>query len=105
MTLLSVGNLCLLGAAYVVGSILYQVLHYRFFHPLSKFPGNFWGSVTRLWITYHNVQEDECATFQKLHEQHGTSIPSHLPPRFAAPRRGWSDELKCMCVCVYARSV
>lgn len=57
MTLLNFGNFALLGAGYVLWNVVFQIISYRFFHPLSKFPGSFWASVTRLWITYHNVKE------------------------------------------------
>lgn len=65
----------LLSAAYVLGSFVWQIVYYRFFHPLAGFPGPFWGSVTRLWITYHNVMEDECKVFQALHQKYGTYGP------------------------------
>ncbi|OJD34914.1 cytochrome p450 oxidoreductase [Diplodia corticola] len=60
--------------AYIAFKVLHQIVYYRFLHPLAKFPGNFWGSVTRLWITYHNVKEDECQTFRELHKEHGPVI-------------------------------
>lgn len=68
---LTLGNVILLGLAYVAFKVLYQIVYYRFFHPLAKFPGPFWGSVTRLWIAYHNVKEDECQTNKALHEKFG----------------------------------
>lgn len=71
MALLSFRNILLLSAAYVVWKLLYQLVYYRFYHPLAKFPGPFWGSVTRLWITYHNVKEDECRVNQELHKKYG----------------------------------
>ncbi|KAK1625356.1 flavonoid 3',5'-hydroxylase [Colletotrichum phormii] len=74
MALLSFGNILLLSAAYVLWKVLYQFVYYRFFHPLAKFPGPFWGSVTRLWITYHNVKEDECRVNQALHKKYGPVI-------------------------------
>ncbi|KAI1081594.1 flavonoid 3',5'-hydroxylase [Whalleya microplaca] len=55
MALLSLLNVALLGAAYVLFKIFQQIVYYRIYHPLAKFPGPFWGSVTRLWITYHNA--------------------------------------------------
>lgn len=72
-----VGGLVLLGLAHVVGSFVYQIVYYRFFHPLSRFPGPFWGSVTRLWITYHNIKGDEPETFQALHRRYG--MPPSTP--------------------------
>jgi cytochrome P450 len=74
MAVLSITNVALLGVAYVFFCVVWQVVKYRFLHPLAKFPGNFWGSVTRLWITYHNVIADECETFQELHQKHGPVI-------------------------------
>lgn len=47
MALLSFSNLALVSTGYVLWNIAYQVVHYRFFHPLAKFPGSFWGSITR----------------------------------------------------------
>jgi hypothetical protein len=43
-------NLVLAVFGYFVACVVYQIVYYRYFHPLSKFPGPFWGSVTRLWI-------------------------------------------------------
>ncbi|KAF4455210.1 cytochrome P450 oxidoreductase [Fusarium albosuccineum] len=74
MAVLSVTNLVLLAITHVVLGFAYQILKYRYFHPLAKFPGSFWGSVTRLWIAYHNLKADECATFQQLHKKHGSII-------------------------------
>ncbi|KAK1852226.1 cytochrome p450 [Colletotrichum chrysophilum] len=71
MAILSVANFLLLGVAYIAWNVVYQIVYYRFFHPLAKFPGPFWGSVTRLWITYHNIKQDECQTLQALHKKHG----------------------------------
>ena len=71
MAVLSVQNLVFACTGYVVWTILYQIIYYRFLHPLAKFPGSFWASVTRLWIAWHNVQGDECAAYQKLHAKHG----------------------------------
>jgi hypothetical protein len=82
MALLSLTNFALLGAAYLGWKVLYQIVYYRFLHPLSKFPGPFWGSVTRLWITYHNVKEDECHTFRELHRKYG-----EIPLRSQTPTR------------------
>ncbi|KAH7031394.1 flavonoid 3',5'-hydroxylase [Microdochium trichocladiopsis] len=74
MGLLSITNLFGLGFAYVAFKAISQIVYYRFFHPLAQFPGPFWGSVTRLWLTYHNVKADECETVQALHKKHGPVI-------------------------------
>ncbi|RYP71109.1 hypothetical protein DL771_005043 [Monosporascus sp. 5C6A] len=62
------------GLAYALWKVLWQIVYYRVFHPLSAFPGPFWGSVTRLWLTYHNVKEDECEVVQALHRKHGPVV-------------------------------
>jgi hypothetical protein len=64
-------NVILTFVAYVAFRVLYQIVYYRFFHPLSKFPGPFWASVTRLWIAYHNIKEDEPYIEHELHKKHG----------------------------------
>ncbi|KAJ9662012.1 hypothetical protein H2201_006301 [Coniosporium apollinis] len=71
---LTVGNFFLAFSAYIAFRIVYQIVYYRFFHPLSKFPGPFWGSVTRLWVAYHNVKEDECELEYALHKKYGPVI-------------------------------
>ena len=65
------GNVILAFVAYLVSRVLYQIVYYRFFHPLSKFPGPFWASVTRLWIAYHNIKEDEPYVEHELHKKYG----------------------------------
>lgn len=50
LSLLNFRNLGLAVTGYFVARVVYQIVYYRYFHPLSKFPGPFWGSVTRLWI-------------------------------------------------------
>lgn len=52
--------------------IIYQIVYYRFFHSLSSFPGPFWGSVTRLWIAWHNLKETEVPTVHALTKKYGT---------------------------------
>lgn len=74
MALVNLSRFALLVPAYFAWKLLHQVIYYRFFHPLSKFPGPFWGSITRLWITYHNVKEDECQTFRELHRKYGKPV-------------------------------
>ena len=71
MSWLSLSNLVVLGLVYVCWKILWQIVHYHYFHPLSIFPGPFWGGVTRLWLAYHNLKADECQIIQALHRKHG----------------------------------
>jgi hypothetical protein len=69
----TVKNALLFLLAYIALSAIYQVIRYRFFHPLSKFPGPFWGSVTRLWFAYRNLIGDENDVCMELHKQYGKS--------------------------------
>ncbi|MCJ1390387.1 hypothetical protein MMC18_003246 [Xylographa bjoerkii] len=64
----------LLLLACVLVPVFYQIIHYRFFHPLAAFDGPFWGSVTQAWIAYHNILEDECAVYAELHKKYGPVI-------------------------------
>jgi hypothetical protein len=50
LSYLGIRNLVLAVFGYFVARVVYQIVYYRYFHPLSRFPGPFWGSVTRLWI-------------------------------------------------------
>ncbi|KAG9671142.1 flavonoid 3',5'-hydroxylase, partial [Aureobasidium melanogenum] len=74
LSLLTFRNLVLVLVGYIFARIVYQIVHYRWFHPLSKFPGPFWASVTRLWIAYHNLKEDEHLVCLELHKKYGPII-------------------------------
>lgn len=71
LSLLTVTNVVLSLFAYIIFKFVYQIIYYRFFHPLKAFPGPFWASVTRLWITGQNLKETEYLTFQKLSKEYG----------------------------------
>lgn len=71
LSLVTVTNIILAIFAYVGLKFLYQIVYYRFFHPLSVFPGPFWGSVTRLWIAWHNLKETELPTVYALTKKYG----------------------------------
>jgi hypothetical protein len=73
LSLLTVTNFFLGLIAYVALKFGWQVVYYRFFHPLAKFPGPFWASVTRLWIAKHNLQETEVPTVYALAKEYGQS--------------------------------
>lgn len=68
---LTLTNLVLGYLAYIVVKFIYQIVYYRFFHPLSVFPGPFWASVTRLWIAWHNAQETELAVVYEATKKYG----------------------------------
>jgi hypothetical protein len=60
--------------AYVLLRFAYQIVYYHFFHPLSVFPGPFWGGVTRLWIAWHNLRETELPTVYALTKKYGPVV-------------------------------
>ena len=74
-SILTIRNIALSILLYVALQCSYQVVYYRFFHPLAKFPGPFWAGVTRLWIAYPDLtgqeRPKEC---QELHKRFGGSF-------------------------------
>jgi hypothetical protein len=83
LSLVTVTNVLLSFIAYIVLKFAYQIVHYRFFHPLSAFPGPFWASVTRLWVAKQNLQETEYLTVYELSKKYGRPQRavrlSHMP--------------------------
>ncbi|KAF2396049.1 flavonoid 3',5'-hydroxylase [Trichodelitschia bisporula] len=67
-------NALLAVLSYIALRALYQIIKYRLLHPLRTFPGPFWGSVTRLWVGYHNLKQDELELELALHRKHGKII-------------------------------
>lgn len=64
------------GAGFVtfLGYLVSWCIYCRTFHPLSKVPGPFWPSVTRLWLTYA-VSKGELDVWQrKLHRRYGPLV-------------------------------
>ena len=68
------GRICLTVLSFIVLSFSYQIIYYRFFHPLSIFPGPFWASVTRLYSAYFNFVGIHYSNEWKLHQKYGMSI-------------------------------
>ncbi|OAL45725.1 cytochrome P450 [Pyrenochaeta sp. DS3sAY3a] len=50
------------------------VVYYRYFHPLSKFPGPFLASFTNVWKAYHLSTLRMPETITKLHEEYGSVV-------------------------------
>ena len=84
-TKLTPGNIALATGLLLLLQWSYQVLHYHYFHPLSKFPGPFWGGVTRLWIAYHDWTGDEPTTCEKLVQKYGRSWSISVHRRLDRP--------------------
>ncbi|XHG07079.1 hypothetical protein AWENTII_010240 [Aspergillus wentii] len=60
--------------AYLALKFVYQIVYYHFFHPLAIFPGPFWGGVTRLWITWHNLRGTEVPVVHELTKKYGPVV-------------------------------
>ena len=39
--------------------LVFQVIRYRYLHPLKEYPGPFWAGVTRLWLAWHSYHGTE----------------------------------------------
>lgn len=79
--------LVLLILLFVVLQFAHQIVYYHFFHPLSVFPGPFWGGVTRLWIAWHNVRGTELAKTYALTKEYGKGNTIHPISRFYLSNR------------------
>ncbi|KAK2734038.1 hypothetical protein FQN57_001873 [Myotisia sp. PD_48] len=58
----------------VIVSIIWQIVHYRCFHPLRHYPGPWLASVTRLWLAWHHIRGTELHTQWMLIKKHGPVI-------------------------------
>lgn len=64
-------NGLLVGLLLSLALLIKSIVVTRYFHPLSKFPGPFWASVTRLWIAVVSLSGKEHEVLYKLHERYG----------------------------------
>lgn len=71
---LTVWNISLAFALYILFLVAKQVVCYRYLSPIKNFPGPFLASVTRLWLAWHNFNATEIATVQALHKKYGISV-------------------------------
>lgn len=57
VTMYSLLHSTILGTLQVTGLLLVlavgYIIYLRYFHPLAKYPGPFWASVTNFWKAYH----------------------------------------------------
>ncbi|KAL4882734.1 cytochrome P450 [Aspergillus karnatakaensis] len=61
----------------LIGVITYWVIwivYARYFHPLSRFPGPFWASITRIWTLLHVLPGDAEKTQRALHARYGPVV-------------------------------
>ncbi|KAL4881002.1 cytochrome P450 [Aspergillus karnatakaensis] len=70
-------TLALLAQWAVIGLVTYWVawiFYARWLHPLARFPGPFWASVSRVWTVLHVLPGDAEKTQKKLHEKYGPIV-------------------------------
>lgn len=63
----------LLGAVLLIPSIGY-VVYYQYLHPLAKYPGPFWASLTNFWKAYQYWSLGFHHHMLELHEKHGPIV-------------------------------
>ena len=54
--------------------VLSVILKRRIFSPLSKYPGPFLASISRIWYTYINWRGTQHEVLPKLHEKYGDIV-------------------------------
>ncbi|OOO13631.1 cytochrome P450 [Aspergillus oryzae] len=77
MDLLRLRDRSLLGQGALVAFVTYWavwIIYTRWFHPLAKFPGPFWASVTRAWTLLHVLHGDAEKRQMKLHAKYGSVV-------------------------------
>ncbi|GMF77394.1 unnamed protein product [Aspergillus oryzae] len=81
MDLLRLRDRSLLGQGALVAFVTYWavwIIYTRWFHPLAKFPGPFWASVTRAWTLLHVLHGDAEKRQMKLHAKYGLVPPGDI---------------------------
>ena len=66
----SISALFAAALALIVGFVAYQL----YVHPLAKYPGPFWGRITRLYDLYHAYIGDKHVLLYQLHQKYGTVV-------------------------------
>lgn len=60
---------------FILGTALFaHIVHRRYFHPLSKFPGPYVASITNWWKTYHVYKLDLHEAVLALHHTFGPVV-------------------------------
>ncbi|KAL3478465.1 cytochrome P450 [Aspergillus californicus] len=70
-------NATLLAQGALIGIITYWaawIIYARCFHPLAKFPGPFWASISRIWTVLHVLPGDAEKTQRQLHAKYGPVV-------------------------------
>ena len=68
----------------VIVSFILPLLYNRYFHPLRKFPGPFWGSLMDAYHTYLMWRKSSHTEQLDLRKKHGQSSCCYFPSRIPA---------------------
>ncbi|KNG89231.1 cytochrome P450 [Aspergillus nomiae NRRL 13137] len=77
MDLLRLPDRSVLAQGILVGIVTYWavwIIYTRWFHPLAKFPGPFWASITRVWTLLHVLPGNAEKRQMKLHAKYGPVV-------------------------------
>ncbi|KAL4973630.1 putative P450 monooxygenase [Aspergillus desertorum] len=58
----------------VVVQFLYQIIYYKFFHPLRHYPGPFWAGATRIWSAWHHFRGTETEVLWQAVKKYGPIV-------------------------------
>jgi cytochrome P450 len=67
-------TILLTSAAVVISTLIYHVVSLRYLHPLSKYPGPLFASISGWWRIYHEVKGDLPQIIHSLHQKYGPFI-------------------------------
>lgn len=67
-------NISVLVVSLLVGGILSYVFYQQWLHPLSRFPGPFWASLTDVWKVHILRTGTMPAQMRSLHERYGDVV-------------------------------
>jgi len=59
--------------------LLIWVLYAKHVHPLAKYPGPFFASITRFWHIFDVARGSSEETQRRLHERYGMKLLSYSP--------------------------
>jgi hypothetical protein len=72
--LLSVGQIAQIAIVLPLGYVFLGAIYRRYFHPLSKYPGPFFASITRWWMVTQIFEAKHERNIRALHKKYGPIV-------------------------------